>query len=117
MNIRLVAFGEIEIEGEPLSHDVVIDAGVVCKRAKGASKAYRGQYGHTPLSAEEYLPWGGAELIVGTGMYGSLPIMPAVEQEAERRGVRLVALPTGEACELLSDRERAAVFAVLHITC
>jgi hypothetical protein len=117
MNAKLVAFGEIEIEGVRHTHDVVIDGGAVSKRGKKPSKAYKAQYGHTPLSADEALPWGGAELIVGTGSYGSLPVMPEVEREAERRGVRLVALPTADACERLRDRPAAEVYAVLHITC
>ena len=63
----------------------MIDAGRVEKRHKRPSKPHREEYGHTPLSAEERIPWSGARLIVGTGASGSLPIMPAVRAEAERR--------------------------------
>jgi len=100
---RWIAFGEIEVEGKRYTHDVVIDAGRVSKRVKKASKTYRGQFGHTPLSVDEEIPWGGRRLIVGTGQSGSLPIMPGVWEEAERRGVELVAAPTEEALRLLSD--------------
>jgi hypothetical protein len=88
---RWIAFGEIEVEGKRYTHDVVIDAGRVSKRVKKASKPYRDQFGHTPLSVEEEIPWGGSRLIVGTGQSGSLPIMPGVWEEAERRGVEIVA--------------------------
>jgi len=117
MKARLLAFGEVEVEGERYDHDVVIDAGTVTKRKKGASKSFREEYGHTPLSAQENIPWGGDELVVGTGVYGSLPIMPAVEDEAKRRGVKLIALPTGDACEYLSSLKRKHAYAVLHVTC
>ena len=117
MNAKLVEFGRIDIGGRQFDRDVVIDAGKVRARVKKPSKAYRAQYGHTPLSAEESLPWGGKQLIVGTGVYGSLPIMPAVGEEARRRCVQIVALPTDEACEFIRGRKAKEVYAVLHITC
>ena len=103
MQARLVEFGEIEVEKQRYEYDVVIEAGKVRKRKKGPSKRYRGQAGHTPLSIEEKIPWGGNQLIVGTGTYGRLPVMPEVQEEARRRGIKLVVVPTEEACQLLSD--------------
>ncbi len=117
MEARLIAFGEIEIDGERYDHDVLIEAGKVSKRAKKASKSYRDEYGHTPLSVKEEIPWGGNQLIVGTGMYGSLPIMPQVHEEAKRREIEIVALSTEDACRLLHQRKRKNIYAVLHITC
>jgi hypothetical protein len=117
MKATLLAFGEIEVEGEYYDHDVVIRGGVVKKRKKKASKAYREEYGHTPLSIAENLPWGGKQLVVGTGVYGRLPIMPEVDAEARRRGIELIALSTPEACARLSAIKRADVYAVLHVTC
>ncbi len=117
MKARLVAFGEIEIDGRRYDHDVVIDGGQIHQRAKKASKAHREAYGHTPLSLGENLPWGGHQLIVGTGMYGRLPVMPAVVQEAARRKIELVVVPTEAACRLLADCQEKNVHAVLHVTC
>jgi hypothetical protein len=119
MRARLVGFGEIEIEGRTYGHDVVVDRGAVAKRRKGPSKAMRDAYGHTPLTAAEEIPWGprGSRLIVGTGMDGMLPIDPGVADEAARRGVDVVALPTEEACALLADVPARDVRAVLHVTC
>lgn len=117
MKARWIAFGEIEIEGKRYTHDIVIDAGRVDKRVKKASKAYRDRFGHTPLSVKERIPWGGTRLIVGTGESGSLPIMPGVWREAERRGVEIVAAPTEEALRLLCDLEAKDVRAIVHVTC
>jgi len=117
MKAALLGFGEVEVDGERYDHDIVIEAGEVKKRKKGASKSFRDEYGHTPLSAKEKLPWGGTQLIVGTGVYGRLPIMPAVQEEANRRGVKLIALPTGEACKYLASLKRRDTYAVLHVTC
>jgi hypothetical protein len=117
MNARLIAFGEIEVGEDRYDYDIVIDGGKVSKRKKRASKQYREEGGHTPLSLKEEIPWGGSRLIVGTGVYGRLPIMPEIRQEAERRGVTLVALPTGEACRLLRDLKPKNIHAILHTTC
>jgi hypothetical protein len=114
---ELVAFGEIQIEGKRYDRDVVIDGGRVSRRRKGPSKSLRDQFGHTPLSVAEAIPWGGHRLIVGTGANGELPIAPDVHAEAKRRGVRVDALPTAQACRLLADMNSEDVYAVLHVTC
>ena len=85
---QLVAFGDLRIEGEQYERDVVIDAGRIRRRRKGPSKARRGEFGHTPLTSAEDIPWGGRRLIVGTGADAALPITPDVYAEADRRGVR-----------------------------
>ena len=109
MKARLVAFGELEIEGERFAHDVVIDVGRVRRRHKGPSKALRDEYGHTPLSAAEAIPWGRRRLIVGTGADGSLPIAPDVYAEAERRGSGSTPsqLAKPVACWAISSRPRS----------
>ena len=114
---KLIAFGAVEIEGARYAYDVVIDAGRIRRRRKGPSKALREQYGHTPLSVVEDIPWGGGKLIVGTGAEGGLPIAPEVYAEAARRGIAIVVLPTGDACRLLTKLKPADVYAVLHVTC
>jgi hypothetical protein len=53
----------------------------------------------------------------GPGADGRLPIAQDVHAEAERRGVRIAALPTAEACRLLADIESEDVYAVMHVTC
>lgn len=117
MRARLVRFGEIEIEGERYAADVVIDAGEIRRRRKKPSKPYRGRFGHTPLSVDESIPWGGSRLIVGTGAEGALPIMDEVREVARRRHIEIVALPTADACRLLADLDPDQVNAVLHVTC
>ncbi len=117
MDARLIKFGLIEIGGHRFEHDVVIDAGVVRRRKKAASKAYRDRYGHTPLSLDEAIPWSAPLLIIGTGVSGQLPIMPELYEEARQRGVEIVAEPTEVACRLLRAADPGDVAAVLHVTC
>lgn len=117
MNARYLGFGEIELEGKRYDADVVIERGRVRPRRKKPSKPYRDRFGHTPLSAAESIPWGGPRLIVGTGADGRLPIMAQVYEEAARRNVEVVALPTEAACRLIADLEPGEVTAILHVTC
>ena len=116
MKIEGFSFGRITIDGVTYDHDVVIDRGSVRKRDKKPSKALRDAHGHTPLSAAERIPWACRRLVVGTGAYGSLPVMDDVKREAARRDLELVLLPTAEAIEALRDAPRDTN-AILHITC
>ena len=114
---QLVAFGDLRIEGERYERDVVIDAGRIRRRRKGPSKARRGEFGHTPLTSAEDIPWGGRRLIVGTGADAGLPITSDVYAEAHRRGIFITALPTRDACRMLAKIDATEVYAVLHVTC
>ena len=117
MKARLVKFGEIEVEGKRYAHDVVIDGGNVRKRKKGPSKQFREKFGHTPLSAEEEIPWGAKRLFVGTGADGALPVMDEVLAEAKRRDIEVIAAPTLEVCKLLKEVKKGQAYAILHCTC
>src|SRR5215472_14448800 len=114
MKARLVKFGEIEVEGKRFRHDVVIDGGKVRKRKKGPSKQFREKFGHTPLSAEEKIPWGGKRPLVGTGAHGALPVMDEVLAEAKRRGIEVIAAPTVEVCQPTGGSEEGQAHAILH---
>lgn len=118
MDVTYTGFGSIVVDGNRFDHDVVVEAGTVRARKKGPSKAHRGRYGHTPLSANEAIPWSASTLVIGTGASGSLPIMPEVSDMAEARGVELIAVPTPDACELLRAMgDDESVSAILHVTC
>jgi hypothetical protein len=103
MKARLIKFGEIEVEGNRYTHDVVIEGGKVRKRKKGPSKQFREQFGHTPLSVEEEIPWAS----------GSLSETGARNGE-ESRSLRA---PTLEVCELLEAVKKGQAYAILHCTC
>src|SRR5450756_130405 len=95
------SFGSLRIDGSTYEHDVVIDRGKIRKRQKKPSKKFREDFGHTPLSAEEEIPWKCLRLVVGTGAHGRLPVMKEVQREAERHRVKLLILPTIQAIEVL----------------
>ena len=110
------SFGSIRVDGVTYDHDLIIDRGKVRKRKKAASRKYRSGYGHTPLSVAEDLPWRCRRLVIGTGAAGALPVMEQVRDEARRRKVDLVVLPTAQAINLLSQATKDTN-AVLHLTC
>ena len=114
--IEKFSFGTIRIDGVSYDHDVVIEHGEVCKRKKKASKELRNEFGHTPLSLAENIPWNCRCLVVGTGASGALPVMDEVRSEASRRGVELVVVPTEQAIAVLNSKPESTN-AVLHITC
>ncbi len=75
MRYEAFSFGSIRIDGVTYDHDVVIDRAEVRKRKKKPSKKFRDQFGHTPLSLEEEIPWQCRQLVIGSGAYGRLPVM------------------------------------------
>jgi hypothetical protein len=101
MRFEGFTFGSIRIDGVTYEHDVVIDRGRVSKRKKKPSKKFRDEFGHTPLSLEEKIPWKCRRLVVGTGT-GALPVMQELKREAKRRKIELLVLPTARAIEVWS---------------
>ncbi|HMF15648.1 MAG TPA: hypothetical protein VKE98_00505 [Gemmataceae bacterium] len=109
-------FGRIKIDGEKFSKDVVLDQGEIRKRKKKPSREFRDQFGHTPVSVKEEIPWQCKRLVIGTGIDGRLPVMDEVRLEAQRRGVELVICRTPEAVQVLKDNADETN-AILHVTC
>ena len=116
MRFDSFSFGLVEIDGVAWDADVVIDRGKVAKRKKKASKRFREEFGHTPLSIEEDIPWKCRRLVIGTGANGGLPVMEDVAREAKRRKVELLVVPTSEAIEALK-KDAEETNALLHVTC
>lgn len=116
MKIEKFRFGAIRIDGKDYEHDVIIDRGKVSKRKKKASKEFREQFGHTPLSIKEDIPWSCRRLVIGTGAYGSLPVMEELKREARERDVELLVVSTPEAIIRLNESSDKSN-AILHVTC
>jgi hypothetical protein len=115
MRFDRFSFGTLRVDGSTYEQDVVIDRGEIRKRKKTPSRKFRDEFGHTPLSLEEKIPWKCHRLVIGTGMHGRLPVMKEVKREAERRHVELVVVPTKEAIRLMEKEPDAN--AILHVTC
>ena len=114
MKVKHYGFGELKIDSEIYVKDIVIDRSEIKKRRKNKSKAYREHFGHTPLSVDENIPWSCKTLVVGRGMYESLPVMKEVVSEAKRRGVTLIMVSTEEALQYINKKDTNFI---LHLTC
>src|SRR6266851_5376509 len=115
MHFEKFSFGSIRIDGTTYEHDVVIDRGEIRKRKKKPSKKFRKAFGHTPISPKEAIPWKCRKLVIGTGT-GALPVMDEVKEEAKRRKVELIVLPTTKAIAALKQHPDKTN-AILHVTC
>jgi hypothetical protein len=116
MKFQNLSFGSLQIDNGTYEYDVIIDCGEIRKRSKKLSKKFRDDFGHTPLSVEEDIPWRCTRLVIGTGVYAKLPVMKEVRREAERRNVELLTLPTAEAMQIL-NKAPVDTNAILHVTC
>ena len=114
MTVNDLSFGSVTIDGETYGKDVIIENGSVKKRKKSESKKYRDRFGHTPLSAEENIPWKCKRLVIGTGHSSSLPVMDEVHEKALEKGVELVIMSTPEAVKHINDPRTNLI---LHLTC
>jgi hypothetical protein len=118
ISVRFTAysFGSVRVDSVIYDHDPIIDRGEIRKRKKAASRKFRDAYGHTPLSVAEDIPWRCRRLVIGTGAEGALPVMKQVRDEARRRKVDLVVLPTPQAIGMMSETIKDTN-AILHLTC
>jgi len=106
-------FGEVVINGQKYSSDVIIFPDRV------QSEWWRDESHELTLKDISGIISEKPEiLLVGTGASGMMRVMHEVEQEAEARDIQLIVQPTGEACEIynqLAPTQR--VVAALHLTC
>jgi len=117
MRVEKYEFGEITIDGVRYEHDVVIAGGKIRKRKKAPSKARKKEFGHTPLTAAEEIPWDARQLWIGTGAHGSLPVADDVREEARRRGVEMVIRKTPELVTMFNELLPEDANLILHVTC
>ena len=114
MHFEKFSFGSVQIDGTACEHDVVIDRGGVRKRKKKPSKQFREQFGHTPLSIGEDIPWKCRQLVIGTGAYGKLPVMREVRGKTEREKIKVLVLADHRKIEVL-NRNLKGTNARLHV--
>jgi len=111
-------FGRITVDGKVYDHDIIVyPSGKVEKRRKWLSKEKHGtSHKLDPDELREYLREEFDVLLVGTGFYGRLSLLP------ESRGLvgkkEVIELPTDNAAERFNEIHREKrVLAIFHVTC
>jgi hypothetical protein len=113
MKINSYRFGEIVIDGVTYRSDVI----VLPDRVRAEWWRREGHCLHI-VDLEEVLEAEPELLIVGQGFYGRMSVPSELSEELGRRGIRIVAGDTWQACETFNSvpaGKRAA--AALHLTC
>ena len=111
-------FGWIEIEGERIGHDVLIQLdGTVKKRKKKLSKELYGTSHLLSLAEAKHVYEKGTErLIVGRGHVGLVKLSDEAAAYFRRKGCEVTLLRTPKAIEAWNEAE-GAVIGLFHVTC
>ncbi len=118
MKLEYPSFGKIIVDGKTYEHDVVVyPSGRVGKRKKWLSKSKHGtSHKLDPDELREYLTEDFEVLIVGTGYYGYLSLLPGSRELV--RDKEVYELPTRKAVELFNElNEKKRVLGIFHVTC
>lgn len=108
--------GSVRVDGVIYDHDLITDRGKIASARRPPPGSSAARTVTPPLSAAEDIPWRCRRLVIGSGADGALPVMRQVRQEARRREVDLVVLPTAEAIGVLTGTTKHTN-AILHLTC
>jgi len=112
--IESYSFGRMVIDGREYTRDLMILPG-----GEIVGNWWR-KIGHELVMEDigELLAAKPEQLVVGTGNSGVMRVGKGLENELQAKGIRLIALPTGQAVErynsLLGKERLAACF---HLTC
>jgi len=106
-------FGQIVISGKKYTSDVIIFPDRV-------KENWWRKSGHRLCLEDiaEIITENPEVLVVGTGASGLVKVLPEVKQSLEAQGIKLIAEPTNEACNIYNQLcHSQRVVAALHLTC
>ncbi len=118
--IEDTSFGKVKVEGELYNHDIVIFPDEIIKRKKDISKSKHGtSHNFTKQEMKEYIKEGQdkdiKQIIVGTGQYGKLALLPETEKYLEVNGYKYKQLRTPDLVDKYLDRKHSII--IIHVTC
>jgi hypothetical protein len=110
--IERYSFGQIVIDGEEETNDVIVLPGRVVHN-------WWRREGHSLVvdDLREVLDELPPRLVVGTGAYGRMHPDPSAVEQLRERGIEVEALPTKEAVRRYSELDATQAAAALHLTC
>jgi hypothetical protein len=116
--IEGVRFGEIIVNGQKYEHDIVIyPSGKIEKRKKWVSKQKHGtSHKFDKEELKEYLSEEFDVLVVGTGIYGVLSLLPESRELVKEK--EIIEKPTPEAVKIFNElKDKKRILGIFHITC
>lgn len=120
LKINDTEFGEITINGKNYDHDIVIFPNKIIRRKKRISKNKHGtSHKFTREEIKEYLDQVDArsikEVIVGTGQYGKLGLLPETKNYLEEKDIDFEEKKT----EYLvgENIDEGSKLVIIHVTC
>lgn len=111
--IESYGFGRITIDGKEYTSDVIIYPDRV-------DSSWWRKEGHKLqlVDIQAVLDANPDALVVGTGYYECMKVMPEVEAELQARSIELHVAPTQRACDIYNElKGQKRVVAALHLTC
>lgn len=117
-NINATTFGSITVEGEPFSHDILIDlSGQITKRKKKLSKQVYGTSHILSIAEAEHVYQEGTEqLIFGGGQFDQCKLSEEAEAFFKEKKCVVKILPTEEAIKTWNEA-KGNIIGLFHITC
>lgn len=120
LKIEDTDFGEITVNGETYDHDIVVFPNKIIERKKWITKDKHGtSHKFTRDEIKEYIDEVGDEaideVIVGTGQYGKLSLLPETREYLEQRNISYKEEKTPDLVGRHIDRSKTMV--IIHVTC
>ncbi|MFP4000612.1 MAG: MTH938/NDUFAF3 family protein [Thermoplasmata archaeon] len=120
LKIEGTEFGEVTVNGEKYDHDIVAFPNEVIERKKWITKDKHGtSHRFTRDEMEEYIEGAGHEaideVIVGTGQYGKLGLLPETREYLEQKDISYKEKKTPELVG--RDIDESETMTIIHVTC
>lgn len=112
--IESYQFGEIKINGKTYTSDVIIYPDHIDSSWWRKTSHELGRYD----LADEVIKENPDVILVGTGFYGYMKVLPEAKKLIESKGIKLLVEDTKKACETYNQLSKTQkVIAFFHLTC
>jgi hypothetical protein len=111
MRVDSYFFGEIVVNGEKFTSDIII--------FKDKIKSWWRKEGHRVQleDLEEIIKEKPEILIIGLGAYSVMKVDESVREFLKEKGIKLIEKSSKEACKLYNEMEDKNVVLAIHLTC
>jgi len=120
LKIEDTDFGEVTVNGQDYEHDIVVFPDNIIKRKKWITKDKHGtSHKFTRDEMKEYVETATNQnidkVLIGTGQYGKLSLLPETEKYLDERGIEYKLKNTSDLVGEEIDEDKNLV--IIHVTC